>query len=41
MENHTPPPPPRTLKIIIDGTLPFDNIAHDLFTPAICGTLRK
>ena len=31
MENHNPPPPPRTLKMIKYGTLPFENIAHDLF----------
>ena len=30
MENRTPPPP-RTLKMIKYGTLPFENIAHDLF----------
>ena len=29
MENHTPPP--RTLKMIKYGTLPFENKAHDLF----------
>ena len=27
---HTPPPP-QILKMIKDDTLPFDNIAHDLF----------
>ena len=39
MENHTPspppPPPPRTLKMITYGTLPFENIAHDLFKDVV------
>ena len=31
MENHTP----RTLKMIKYGTLPFENIAHDLFMDVV------
>ena len=31
---HTPPPP-QILKMIKDDTLPFDNIAHDLFMDVV------
>ena len=41
MENYTyPPPPPRIFKMIKDGTLPFDIIAHDLFVDVVLKVKR-
>ena len=33
MENYTYPPPPTNIEN--DGTLPFDNIAHELFMDVV------